>query len=291
MEIKFNPVEVSDREWACELMQNSNLRGCEYTFGNNYMWSPVYDIQIARYKNFYLVRSKYGYLLPAGHGDIVQVTEALLEYTCGKLRYTNADKESTQLLHGIYGDKVQVSTDRDRYDYVYEYVTLSELAGRKLHSKRNHLHRFRECNWSYEPITADNIEEVAAMHNRWCDEKNIYSDKEKLAEAGAVIRGLDKFFELGLVGGTIRVDGEIHAYTFGEPLCGCSGDTFVIHVEKAFSQVQGTYAAINNEFVRRACGNYSYINREEDMGAENLRKAKMSYCPAYMVEKYCVNFV
>ena len=129
------------------------------------------------------------------------------------------------------------------------------------------------------------------MHNKWCIQKNIYTDRDQLKEAGAVIKGLESFFELGLSGGVLRIDGKIHAYTYGEPSGNRQNDTYVVHVEKAFSEVQGTYTAINKEFVNAFCSDYKYINREEDTGAENLRKAKMSYCPAFLLEKYSVKFV
>ncbi|MCL1789721.1 MAG: phosphatidylglycerol lysyltransferase domain-containing protein [Oscillospiraceae bacterium] len=291
---EFKQVEVSDKEWVAALLKQSCFRGCEYTFGNSYMWSPFYDIQIARYKDFCLFKNKYGFLFPAGRGEIGEAVEVLREY-CREngtpLKFTNAVPESLELLKCLYGEQIQVSTNRDLYDYVYEFDTLSALRGRKLHAKRNHLNRFYENNWRFEPITPDNIEECAAMHNKWCDEKNIYQDSDKRKEAGAVIRGLESFFELGLIGGAIRVDGEIQAYTFGEPSGNRQNDTFVVHVEKAFSKFQGAYTAINREFVNAACQGYKYINREEDMGAENLRKAKMSYCPAFLIEKYCVKLV
>jgi hypothetical protein len=289
--IEFKPVEVGDREWAVELLKLADLYGCEYTFGNNYMWSKVYNIKIARYTNasdrFYLIKNKYGFLFPAGEGNLCKLIDALREQF-GRVCFTNADKKSLERLQCLYGDKLEINTNRDHYDYVYDFDTLAHLCGKKLHSKRNHLNRFYESNWSFEPITPDNIEEVAAMHNRWCDEKNVYDDREKLLEAGAVVRGLEKFFELGFVGGIIRVDNEIEAYTFGEPSGNRCNDTFVVHVEKAFTKTQGTYTAINKEFVNFFCGEYRYINREEDMGEENLRKAKMSYCPSFLVEKYKV---
>jgi hypothetical protein len=125
------------------------------------------------------------------------------------------------------------------------------------------------------------------MKNRWCEEHNCYSDDVKKAEADAVTRGMNKFFELGFIGGLLRVNGEIQAFTFGEPL---NSDTFVVHVEKAFTEYQGTYTAINREFVNSACKGFKFINREEDMGAENLRKAKMSYYPSILLEKYKVKF-
>lgn len=287
--IEFKQVEISDKKWASELLAQSDIQGCEYTFGNCYMWSEFFDIKIARYKDFFLVKNKYGFLFPAGKGVLREVITALAEISAdGEVMFTNADNNSLELLRSLYGVQIEVSTNRDFYDYVYERESLSTLAGRKLHSKRNHLHRFYENDWSYEPITPDNIEECAYMHNQWCDIKKVYTDRDKFREAFAVVRGLEYFFDLGFTGGIIRVNGTVQAYTFGEPLINTANDTFVVHAEKAFSEIQGAYTAINREFVTNSVSGYKYINREEDMGEENLRKAKMSYRPAFMVEKYRV---
>ena len=85
-----------------------------------------------------------------------------------------------------------------------------------------------------------------------------------------------------LTGGILRVNGEVVAFTIGEPIC---EDTFVVHIEKAFSDIQGAYPMINQQFVEHECMDYKYINREDDTGAEGLRKAKLSYRPAFLVEK------
>ena len=78
------------------------------------------------------------------------------------------------------------------------------------------------------------------------------------------------------------MDNQIVAFTMGEPIC---SDTFVVHIEKAFPDVQGAYPMINQQFVEHECMQYKYVNREEDIGEEGLRKAKRSYRPVFMVEK------
>ncbi|MCL1831926.1 MAG: phosphatidylglycerol lysyltransferase domain-containing protein [Oscillospiraceae bacterium] len=293
--LKFSSVKLSDRDWVRECVSKTDFRGCEYSFATSYMWSQIFDIQIARHKGFYLSKYRQGFLFPAGctcDDDIAEAVSVLREY-CREnalpLKFINADKASAEALERLYGSQIETTTNRDYYDYVYDFESLATLRGRKLHSKRNHYHRFCEHNWSFEAITPDNIEEVTAMHNKWCELKGVYDDPDKLREAGAVIRGLDSFFELGFVGGVIRVDGEICAYTFGSAIGNRENDTFAVHVEKAFADVQGIYAAINKEFVN-TLPTYKYINREEDMGAENLRKAKLSYRPAFLLDKYRITF-
>ena len=95
---------------------------------------------------------------------------------------------------------------------------------------------------------------------------------------------MDHFFDEGLKGGLICTKEEgIVAYSIGAPL---SSDTFIVHIEKAFAEVQGAYPIINQEFVRHNCMDYKYVNREDDVGDEGLRKAKLSYKPAILLEKY-----
>ena len=88
--------------------------------------------------------------------------------------------------------------------------------------------------------------------------------------------------ELELKGGILRVGGEIVAFTLGEPV---SDDTFVVHIEKAHAQVRGAYQMINQQFLAHEVADYTYVNREDDTGDEGLRKAKLSYRPAFLVEK------
>jgi len=284
-------VELSDKARAEELLALSDFRGCEYSFGNNYMWSEVFNIKIAFYKNRYIAANKFGFLFPAGEGDVREIVEVLREYSANngkKLLFSSMNKAAMETLKEMYAGEIEIATDRDYYDYIYETEALASLSGKKLHAKRNHLNRFYENNWGFEPITAANLPECISMHDKWCVEHDCLSDPEKRRESEAVKRGLASFFELGFVGGLIRVDGLIRAYTFGEKL---NSDTFVVHVEKAFTEFQGTYTAINREFVNYACGGYKYVNREEDMGEQNLRKAKTSYHPAFLEEKYRVRFV
>ena len=113
------------------------------------------------------------------------------------------------------------------------------------------------------------------MHG--CDE-----DHDKNAEMCVTLNSLRLFKELELIGGILRIDGEIVAFTMGEPM---SDDTFVVHIEKAYADIQGAYPMINQQFVEHECASYKYINREEDTGSEGLRKAKLSYRPAFLVEK------
>ncbi|MBD5130739.1 MAG: DUF2156 domain-containing protein [Ruminococcaceae bacterium] len=293
-ELKFRRIEISDGKTAREYLAKSNFRGCEYTFGNNFVWRNVYNNEICFAEGFYFIKNGIGgktrFIYPVGNGDM-KTAVGLLEEYCAEnniplIMYAN--KETAQRLTETYHAKAVFN--RDISDYVYLAEDLENLAGKKYHGKRNHLNRFYENDWSFEPLTADNIGECRAMNDRWRSE-NIceMSDaaESKREELCIVECSFKHYDELGYTGGVLRVNGEVQAFTFGER---SSEDCFVVHVEKALREFQGAYTAVNREFVKSLGGKYKYINREEDTGSEGLRKAKLSYHPVFLEEKFVITF-
>ena len=120
------------------------------------------------------------------------------------------------------------------------------------------------------------------MALKWRNQNGCEDDQEKNSEMCVTLNSLRLYKELDLTGGVLKAGGKIVAFTIGEPLC---DDTFVVHIEKAFADVEGAYPMINQQFVQHECMEYKYVNREEDTGAEGLRKAKLSYKPAFLEEK------
>lgn len=299
-ELVFRNIEITDKEWIDEALRKSQFRGCEYTFGNNFVWRRTYGVEIARLGEYYFVRwnfggGKYKFSFPTGGCDVRTGVELLKEYCSehGIELCIYANKDITEQITALYPE-AQAVYNRDGSDYVYLAEELAELKGKKYHGKRNHLNRFYENDWSFEPITMENIAECIAMNERWCEE-NICTcecaDMDELRskeDESCIVRCSFKYYDkLGYTGGLLRVNGEVQAFTFGEP---SADDTFVVHVEKALRNYQGAYTAINREFVRSLGGRYKYINREEDTGAENLRKAKLSYNPVFLEDKFNITF-
>ncbi len=295
--LNFKKIDIADREQAIKLLHESNFRGCDYTFGNSFVWSDIYNIEHCFAEGFYFRRSGSGknvrFFYPAGRDDVHRAVEIMSEY-CAELGITlrlSANKECADKIALLYPE-ASIKLNRDLCDYVYLAEDLESLKGKKYHGKRNHLNRFYENDWSFEPLTADNLEECRAMNKLWraenIDECRLSSETEnKLDELCVVEKSLNHFDELGYIGGVLRVNGEVQAFTFGEP---ASDDCFVVHVEKALRKYQGAYAAVNREFVKSLGGRYKYINREDDTGSENLRKAKQSYHPVFLEEKFDIKF-
>lgn len=295
--LNFKKIEISDREQAIKLLGESNFRGCDYTFGNTFVWSGIYNVEHCFAEGFYFRKSGSGkkirFTYPAGRDDVRRAVEIMSEYCAelGTALKITANKEIADKIAALYPEAL-IKPNRDIFDYVYLAEDLENLKGKKYHGKRNHLNRFYENDWSFEPLTAENLEECRAMNKLWraenVDECRLSKDTEdKLDELCVVECSLNHFDELGYVGGVLRVNGEVQAFTFGEP---SSNDCFVVHVEKALRQYQGAYTAVNREFVKSLGGRYKYINREDDTGSENLRKAKLSYYPVFMEEKFDIRF-
>ena len=290
-DIQFKKIELEDRELLHSYFTQYPSRSCEKTFANAYLWARFYGVTYAIIEDTLVFRSDVGELsfsYPIGKTDNVKsVIEILKSYARNQghgLKLYHVTEVQFMQLENWYPGEYEFIYDRDIADYVYESEKLATLSGKKLHAKRNHINKFKATheNWSYETMTDDNLEECFQMALAWCTANGCREDEEKNAEMCVTLNSLRLFNELELIGGILRIDGEVAAFTIGEPIC---DDTFVVHIEKAFAEIQGAYAMINQQFIEHECVQYKYINREEDTGSEGLRKAKLSYRPAFLVEK------
>lgn len=293
--LELHEISLQDKQWMQPLYDKSKFRSEEYNFTFNYMWREILSFKVARMNGFLIQKSdnnRPAYLYPAGSGDVKPVIEAMVQDAkdCGHgfLFYTVLAEQKV-LLELLFPGKFHFFPVDKYDDYIYESESLITLAGKKLHSKRNHINRFKMENpdWSYEPITAANMPEVILMSEEWCRRHACNADKSLRDENRAIQHAINDFFPLGLDGGLIRAGGEVVAFSMGDRL---SHDTYLVHVEKAFSDITGAYAIINQQFTQHCGAQYQYINREDDSGDEGLRKAKMSYRPIMRTEKYAARW-
>lgn len=289
--IDFKEIELKDKEWVDECLRQANFQGCEYSFTSNYIWRSIYHPKIAKVEGMYCLRSeyhgRYSYCYPAGQGDIKKVITLLLEDAKElgiSFRMHGITEDLIEQLEEWFPGVFQFETNRDDSDYIYTVEKLSTLAGKKLHGKRNHINRFKDTDdWQYYDVTAENVQECIEMNREWLARYLTEEDTGLKDEAVAVNEILEHFVELKVKGGILKREGRVVAYTIGEPI---TNDTYVIHIEKAFYEVQGAYPMINQQFVLHNCQDYKYVNREEDTGDEGLRKAKLSYYPDILLNKY-----
>lgn len=264
--------------------------GCEYTFTNIFLWSKYYGTEFAIIEGNLVFQSgieEKAFSYPLGGEDIKRSVDSMMALCKQENRpfsMYNLTVEMQAELEALYPGKFLFTPDRASFDYLYRSEDLIGLKGKKYHGKRNHINKFTtKNNWSYESVSKENFADYLEMNEIWCEQNGCGQDEIKRAERCVVRNSFRYFDELGLRGGALRVDGKVIAFTLGEPI---NDQVFVVHIEKAFSQVQGAYPMINREFVTHEAGEYEYINREEDLGIEGLRKAKLSYNPAILLEKY-----
>lgn len=294
--LEFRDIAITDKKRITSSLNYSQFMGCEYSFSNNMAWKRLGDSQISFYKDFYICcsfRSEDGiprFFLPSGSGDYRDVIKEMMKYSesLGKpLRLAGITDSSLNMLKELLPDCFSIESDDGDWDYIYLSDDLIRLPGRKYHGKRNHLARFNELDAVYSEMTDKDFDDCITFSTLEYNSRSADSDHSFIAEQYAINTYFNYFHELGLQGGVIRIDGRVAAFTIGDRL---NNDTFCVHIEKADTSFNGIYAGINNCFARLAASSYKYINREEDLGIEGLRKAKQSYHPAFLLKKYTVTF-
>lgn len=288
--MEFKTPTLDDKKELDEYLRQESTRSCDFLSANIILWNQFYECKYAVVEDNIIARTDEegcSFSFPMGKGDKKKAVEAVMRY-CEEegipFVMHGITHEMEEKMKEMFGDIFVVEYDRDEADYVYERESLATLKGKKLHGKRNHINRFKENHeWSYERLNDDNQLEALAMLMQWKLENCAPEDLDKHEEICVSKNCLMYYKEFGLTGGILRADGRIVGLAVGEPAL--NPDTFVVHIEKAFPQVQGAYPMINQQFVLHEMEGFQYVNREEDLGEEGLRKAKMSYRPAQLLEK------
>ena len=285
--LKFKKTEIGDIEVFKKYIGFSGELSCESAFVNLLIWQSAYNNMWAEEDGQLIIKSGKGedssYRLPFGN-DFLKGINLIREYSGEE--YPDFWVQEGKRLDNFkanFGDKYVFEENRDAFDYIYLREDLANLSGKKYHGKRNHISAFsKKHNWSFKPITAENTEDVKLCAEKWYKENADREDKYLRCEKQGVITILDNMELLGVRGGAVYVDGRVVAFTLGSRI---SDEIFDIHIEKALSDYAEGYTVINREFARTLT-EYKYINREDDMGLEGLRKAKLSYKPAILLKKY-----
>lgn len=297
MMLGFKQLELSDKEILERFFKHNQMQNSELTFTNLYMWRRCYAVRWV-VAHGHLVISPNAFeshwiLPPYGlHQDDAEYRQSLIDvYEDFKDRNKSlviraVTEEEKDRIERVLPGQFDFTYERDISDYIYNAEDLRELKGRKYSKKRNHLNAFLRDypNHTTEALTSENVPEILDFVERWCGERNCDGtlDSSLLCEREAIHDALYACDELDFEGMLLRVDGEIVAFTMGEMI---NENTLVVHIEKAFSKYRGLYPAINKAFAN-VFPQADFINREEDMGIEGLRKAKESYYPAYLLKKY-----
>lgn len=288
--IDFKVIEKTQIEEFRKYIDYSAGLGCELSILNAYLWRNEFNIKFAIIDET-LVRayfksdgSLWGYCLPTGkniRGAMDEIFADAMER--GQKPYivllTTAQRA---MLETMYPSKFTYARSPENQDYIYYSKDLATLAGKKFHAKRNHISRFyrKYTDTCFKTLDSSMKQDAMKVVLDWCDENNI--NKSTYGELEVIKEAIDNFEEFKMSGAVLYVEDRPIAMTLGSEI---SPKVFDVNFEKALREYDGAYAVINNEFAKTLT-KYEYINREEDMGIEGLRKAKLSYNPVIILDRY-----
>jgi hypothetical protein len=280
---EFAPVSLEMRDELYPALNMIPDGISEFTFSNLYLFRATYGYRVSRVpgKTFVIEGSKNGksfFYVPCGLPP-----DAILGELMEGHDYLKNLSDSQANAHRIHleGKGYKVEEDRDNFDYLYDRRDLAELTGKTYHKKRNLVNAFVN-SYTYEQrvLKPEFVGDAVAVLKEWVEAKGHVGDFAASSEA------LERYDYLGMRGCVYYVDGVPGGWCLGEPLA--RGRMFAIHFEKAVDRFKGIYQFINQSFAQTLPNYFKLINREQDLGDEGLRQAKMTYRPSSFVKKYRV---
>lgn len=293
--LKFKPLTLKDKDIYYKYITPYNFETCEYSFINLLMWKNACDIQYAIYKGALIIKKidfdgTTHFMQPIGYNknNLKDIVDSLTSYK-NKMEmdflFKDAENSFVSDFREIFGYEYEIVEDRDNFDYIYESSKLISLSGKVLHKKKNHLNYFiKNTEHRDVEITQDIIKPCILAAREWCC-KN-FCRGYLLSELRAIEELLHNKESLNLIGMAVYINDKISAFTLGEIV---NKNMAIIHVEKADSDIRGLYNYINKAFLEKYLKDIPYINREQDLGIEGLRAAKLSYAPYGFGKKYTIN--
>ncbi|MDR3347580.1 MAG: phosphatidylglycerol lysyltransferase domain-containing protein [Helicobacteraceae bacterium] len=287
--MRFEPIDISHKADVDLAYKSSSMESADAVFVNLWLWRFSREISIARYNGFVIIAQRseadgLQFLMPMGNGDLNEVISALIVKSRSEgfaLRFSVVTQTDKERLEATCPERFTFTPMPDKNDYLYDCQSLIKLGGRSYHAKKNFVNRFETMyGISYEHLSDENLEETIGFVCRWFERAPYQAEAERVG----IVEMLKIYRLFACSYGILRAEGEIAAFTIGEAL---SPDRVVIHVEKADgANYPGSYQTINNIHLERDWADMKVVNREEDLGIEGLRKAKLSYHPIDFVHKY-----
>ncbi|MEN6313556.1 MAG: phosphatidylglycerol lysyltransferase domain-containing protein [Clostridiaceae bacterium] len=293
----FAEITLHDKYEFDRLIKQHKPQISELTFTNLFAWRHYYKFRYTVKAGLLCIvsaplKGEPFAMMPVGNVNEENFSEALSslkEYFKGRgwrFAFKKISSEELHYFENRISSRGSVVYDRDNSDYLYNTADLTGLRGKKYDGKRNHINKFKkQHSFEYVPLECSLLDECSRIMEEWCKEKNCDCQEGDYCERFANLELLKNFKVLGCKGALIKVDGLFEAFTAGEML---NDDTAVIHIEKAKSSVDGLYPIINQQFAEREWSTSTFINREQDLGQEGMRRAKLSYQPVRLIDKYTV---
>jgi hypothetical protein len=292
MGLTFEPITLDRQNDYLALLSRCPQVGSDYSFINAWAWADEYGLQWAWDGELVWLRQsrpREALWAPMGPWREIDWDRRMESAELAGRSFIRVPEQLSDIWAARFGDRVRVDPARDHWDYVYLMSDLVDLPGNRFHKKKNLLRQFEKSfDFRYVEFGPKLIDQALAMQEDWCTWRDCESSELLSSENQAIYRVLSHWHRFDrIMGGALIVEGIIVAYTLAEPL---TADTLVIHFEKGCPAFKGGYQAINQMFLANAGGGYRFVNREQDLGNEGLRKAKESYNPVDYLKKSNVSF-
>ncbi len=293
----FKLIKLEDKNLLQPIISTIPYQLCNFTFTNMIIWGATYSPAYCMIDGMLCVISqpneKKYFNFPLGKGDEKQVIDKLIAYAAQQgtpFKMINITEEMKTKLETFYPGKFNFSFSEDYSDYIYNVEDLLYLQGKKYQPKRNHINKFKRLypDYTYNSMTVNDVDDCFEMHKQWAKNHCEHRNETLESETCATRKALFLFKQLDLQGGVLRVNGKVAAFTLGQPI---NSEIFDICIEKALPEYEGAYPMINQLFLEDQISQYTFVNREEDLGEEGLRKAKLSYYPLKQIVKYSASLV
>jgi len=290
MNLVFEPIRLDRQKDYLELLAACPQVSSDYSFFNLWAWADEYGLRWAWEDNMVWIRQTRPdilYWAPVGPWNRIDWSDRFEKNQNSPTIFIRVPEKLVASWRTSLKNLATVEEERGHWDYIYAVNDLTELKGNRYHKKKNLLNQFvKKYEYTYVPFTAELIEQAMAMQEDWCTWRDCESSEILSAENKLISRILKDWEQLGgTLGGAIFVNGTMVAYTVAE---GLTNETVVIHFEKGDTQYKGVYQAINQMFLTHSAKHFSFVNREQDLNDEGLRKAKLSYLPIEFLRKYRV---
>lgn len=263
----------------------------DYSFTNLWTWNKHHHFERAEQDNLLWIKEKNEKLrAPVGDWNSIDFTK--LDFFNQEQKFYRVPEELANILQEQFNERCVLEEDRDNAEYLYSQEDLANLSGNKFHKKKNHVNRYTKLyGIDYRAFCCEHIDDeikkdIEALQDVWCEWHSCQSDESLYAEYEGIRKVINNFSLFpDLVGGCLYSEEKLVAFSLGEKL---DDTTFVVHFEKAHPEYKGASQAINKYFAQTAADGYSLVNREQDLGSEGLRKAKLTYKPVGFLHKYTV---
>jgi len=290
LNLNFEPINLDKQKEYSALLAKCPQVASDYSFLNLWAWAEEYGLRWAWEDNLVWIRQTHPEMslwAPIGAWDLIDWHSRLAGQVEDGMTFNRVPEKLAECWRAALKDRIEIAEAREHWDYLYAVKDLIELKGNRYHKKKNLFNQFlKNYEYNYVPFGPDLIDQAMNMQQDWCTWRDCESSEVLSAENNAIFRILRDWRYLnGAMGGAIIIDGRMAAYTVAD---GLTPDTLVIHFEKGDTQYKGVYQAINQMFLAHGAADFAWVDREQDLNDEGLRKAKLSYHPIQFLRKYRV---